>query len=151
MAATQNNTFEDEGLEVLPEEDRGSEYAWRNSADLPASFRYAAKGFLYTFKSQRNFRIHIFISTFALLIGLWIDLSLNQLAILVLTIAAVLILELLNTSIEAVVDLTVGRAFHPLARIAKDCAAASVLVASFSSLLIGGFIILPNLLQKLGL
>ena len=45
MAATQNNTFEEEGLEVLPEEPRGSEYAWRKSADLPASFRYAAKGF----------------------------------------------------------------------------------------------------------
>ena len=77
-------------------------------------------------------------------------LSFQELAILVLTVTAVLVLELLNTAIEAVVDLAIGRRFHPLARIAKDCSAAAVLVASISSLLIASLLLLPPLLMRLG-
>jgi hypothetical protein len=72
-----------------------------------------------------------------------------RLAVLVLTVAAVLVLELLNTAIEAVVDLAIGRQFHPLARIAKDCAAAAVLVASLSSLMIALLLLLPPLAARL--
>ena len=71
-------------------------------------------------------------------------------ALLVLTVAAVLVLELLNTATEAVVDLAIGRRFHPLARIAKDCAAAAVLVAAISSLVIAILLLLPPLLVRLG-
>ena len=102
---------------------RGS---WRIASDLPASFRYASQGLVYSFLSQRNFRIHVLIGAVVFGLGLWLQLSINHLAILVLTVAAVLVLELLNTSVEAVVDLAIGRRFHPLARIAKDCAAAGV-------------------------
>jgi diacylglycerol kinase (ATP) len=84
-------------------------------------------------------------------LGLWLRLSLDRLAVLVLTVAAVLVLELLNTATEAVVDLAIGRKFHPLARIAKDCAAAAVLVAALSSLLIALLLLVPPLLQRLGL
>jgi diacylglycerol kinase (ATP) len=82
-------------------------------------------------------------------LGLWLQLPTIQLAVLVLTVAAVLVLELLNTAIEAVVDLAIGRRFHPLARIAKDCAAAAVLVAAISSLLIALLLLLPPLLERL--
>ena len=68
-----------------------------------------------------------------------------------LTVAAVLVLELLNTAIESVVDLAIGRRFHPLAKVAKDCAAAAVLVASISSLVIALLLVLPPLLVRLGL
>jgi diacylglycerol kinase (ATP) len=70
--------------------------------------------------------------------------------VLVLTVAAVLVLELINTATEAVVDLAIGRRFHPLARIAKDCAAAAVLVAAISSLVIAILLLLPPLLVRLG-
>ena len=50
-----------------------------------------------------------------------------------------------------VVDLAIGRRYHPLARIAKDCAAAAVLTAAISSLLIALFLLLPPLLLRLGL
>ena len=63
----------------------------------------------------------------------------------------VLVLELLNTATEAVVDLAIGRQFHPLARIAKDCAAAAVLVAALSSMMIALLLLIPPLLQRLGL
>ena len=125
--------------------------AWRIAGDLPASFRYAAQGLSYGFLSQRNFRIHVFIGVFALGLGIWLELKLLHLAVLVLTVAAVLVLELINTSIEAVVDLSIGRRFHPLARIAKDCAAAAVLVASISSLLIALLLLLPPLLTRMEL
>ncbi len=125
--------------------------AWRIASDLPASFRYAAQGLTYGFFSQRNFRIHVFIGLVAFGLGVWLQLQLIHLAVLVLTVAAVLVLELLNTAIEAVVDLAIGRRFHPLARIAKDCAAAAVLVASISSLVIAFFLLLPPLLIRLGL
>ena len=108
--------------------------AWTVAGDLPSSFRYAAQGLIYGFRSQRNFRIHVVTGA----------------AVLVLTVAAVLVLELLNTATEAVVDLAIGRRFHPLARIAKDCAAAAVLVAAISSLVIAVLLLLPALLARLG-
>ena len=120
--------------------------AWRRSNNLPTSFRYAAQGIAYGFISQRNFRIHFFIGALVFAVGIFLKLSFNQLAVLVLTVTAVLVLELLNTAIESVVDLAIGSRFHPLARIAKDCSAAAVLVASISSLLIAILLILPPLL-----
>ena len=124
--------------------------AWAVAGDLPSSFRYAAQGLIYGFKSQRNFRIHVVTGGVAFGLGLWLQLPLAQLAVLVLTVAAVLVLELLNTATEAVVDLAIGRRFHPLARIAKDCAAAAVLVAALSSLVIAALLLLPALLVRLG-
>jgi diacylglycerol kinase (ATP) len=124
--------------------------AWEVAGDLPSSFRYAAQGLIYGFRSQRNFRIHVVTGAVVFALGLWLQLPLGQLAVLVLTVAAVLVLELLNTATEAVVDLAIGRRFHPLARIAKDCAAAAVLVAALSSLLIAALLLLPPLLARLG-
>jgi diacylglycerol kinase (ATP) len=124
--------------------------AWKVAGDLPASFRYAAQGLAYGFASQRNFRIHVFTGALVFGLGLWLQLSPDRLAVLVLTVAAVLVLELLNTATEAVVDLAIGRQFHPLARIAKDCAAAAVLVAALSSMLIALLLLVPPLLERLG-
>ena len=127
---------------------RGS---WRIAGDLPSSFRYAAQGLGYAFLTQRNFRIHVVTGLVVFGLAAWLQLDLIRLAVLVLTVAAVLVLELLNTAMEAVVDLAIGRRYHPLARIAKDCAAAAVLTAAISSLLIAVFLLLPPLLLRLGL
>jgi diacylglycerol kinase (ATP) len=124
--------------------------AWRVAGDLPLSFRYAAQGLVYGLTSQRNFRIHAITGGCVFALGVWLRLSTEQLALLVLTVAAVLVLELINTAIESVVDLAIGRRFHPLARIAKDCAAAAVLVAAAASLLIAALLLLPPLLLRLG-
>ena len=125
--------------------------AWTVAGDLPASFRYAAQGLAYGFRSQRNFRIHVVTGSLVFALGLWLGLPTAQLAVLVLTVAAVLVLELINTATEAVVDLAIGRQFHPLARIAKDCAAAAVLVAAMASLLVAVLLLAPPLLARLGL
>ena len=81
---------------------RGS---WRIAGDLPASFRYAAQGLGYAFLTQRNFRIHVVTGLVVFGLATWLQLDLIRLAVLVLTVAAVLVLELLNTAVEAVVDL----------------------------------------------
>ena len=68
-------------------------------------------------------------------------------AIITLTCATVMVLELLNTAIEAVVDLTVKQTYHELAKIAKDCAAGAVLLSAIAALLVAVLILLPPLLK----
>ena len=63
-----------------------------------------------------------------------------------LTIALVMGMELLNTALESVVDLTVKNSYHELAKIAKDCAAGAVLVSAIASVLVAGSLLLPPLL-----
>ena len=123
--------------------------AYKVARDLPASFRYAVQGLVYAFTSQRNFRLQLVMGGLALILGLWLHLHLLELGVLVLTVAAVLVLELLNTATEAAVDLAIGRQFHPLARVAKDCAAAAVLVAAMASILIALLLLSPPLWERI--
>ena len=125
--------------------------SWKTAKDLPTSFLYAAKGLRYAFSTQRNFRVHVGFALAAFILGLFLGLNKSDLAIMALTATSVLIVELVNTSIESVVDLAIGQKFHPLAQIAKDCSAGAVLVASISSLLIAALLLLPSLLKTLGI
>ncbi len=119
--------------------------AWQVAPTLWSSFRYAGMGLSYAFMTQRNFRIHTILGMSALILGVLLRLATIELAVIGLTCGAVLAMELLNTAIEAVVDLTVKQTYHELAKIAKDCAAAAVLVSAIAALLVGGFLILPKL------
>ena len=125
--------------------------SWKIAKDLPTSFLYAAKGIGYAFLTQRNFRIHVGFALVAFVLGLFLGLNKSDLAIMALTATSVLIVELLNTAIESVVDLAIGKRFHPLAQIAKDCSAGAVLVASISSLLIAVLLLFPPFLKTLGI
>ena len=125
--------------------------SWKIAKDLPTSFLYAAKGIGYAFSTQRNFRIHVGFALGAFVLGVLLGLNKSDLAIMSLTATIVLIVELLNTAIESVVDLAIGKRFHPLAQIAKDCSAGAVLVDSISSVLIALLLLLPPLLTKLGI
>lgn len=120
--------------------------SWAVATNLLVSFKYAWNGVTYAFKTQRNFRIHTAIGILAVSLGFALNLSFVEIAIIGLTISAVMALELLNTAIESVVDLTVGKSYHELARTAKDCAAGAVLVSSLAALLVAGVLILPALL-----
>lgn len=114
---------------------------------LRASFGYAWEGIRYAWRSQRNFRLEVYIGSVAFVAALWLKINLVS---LLLVIALVLSLELLNTALETVVDL-VSPNFHPLAKAAKDIAAASVLIVSGISVLIGLILFLPALVSKLGM
>jgi diacylglycerol kinase (ATP) len=120
--------------------------SFKIATNLLLSFQYAGQGVSYAFRTQRNFRIHLIIGAIALSLSLYFKLSAVACSIISLTIALVLVLELLNTALEAVVDLMVGREFHQLAKIAKDCAAGAVLIAAITAMLIAGVLLLPHIL-----
>ncbi len=119
--------------------------SWQVAPSLLVSFKYAWAGVSYAFQTQRNFRVHVFVGTFAIALGLFLQLSAVEMAIVGLTIGAVLAMELLNTALESVVDLTVKQSYHELAKIAKDCAAAAVLVSSLAAVCVAGSLLLPKL------
>ena len=119
--------------------------AWHIAPNLFSSFKYAWAGVCYAFMTQRNFRIHTAMTAIALSIGLVLHINTLGMAIVALTCALVMVLELLNTALESVVDLTVGQSYHELAKIAKDCAAGAVMISALAALLVAGFIIAPPL------
>lgn len=125
------------------------EYAWQVASNLLISFRYAWAGLSYAFQTQRNFRIHSILTFVVIGLGLFLQLPAVEMAILGLTIGAVLATELLNTALESVVDLTVKQTYHELAKIAKDCAAGAVLVSALTAIFSGGILLLPPLFERL--
>lgn len=98
------------------------------------SFNYAISGLVYSLKTQRNMKIHFIIASLVILTSLFMDFSKIELIILVFTICLVIITEMINTAIEAAIDLYT-KTYHPLARIAKNVAAGAVLIASLNSVL----------------
>lgn len=128
---------------------RSSRSSWKVATNLWVSFRYAWSGITYSFQTQRNFRIHVVVGLCTLGLCLWLGLSATTLAIVTLTIGGILALELLNTAVEAMVDLCVGQTYHDLAKIAKDCAAGAVLLAAIAAVGVACALILPALIDRL--
>jgi diacylglycerol kinase len=114
----------------------------------PKSFVYAWEGLSKALKDEPNLKIHFIFAVLAIVAGFILKLSNIEFAILTLTIAFVIILELINTMLEALVDL-VSPEIKPQAKIAKDVSAAAVLVAAFISLIIGYFLFFPKILNLL--
>lgn len=110
------------------------------------SFVFAWAGIAYAWRTQRNFRVEVMIGALAITLG--VLLGVNLASILVM-IALVLTLEMVNTALEALVDLS-SPTYHPLAKIAKDVAAGAVLMASCISVLVGFEVLLEPLLRFLG-
>lgn len=123
--------------------------AFQVAHTLGASFKYAAQGIYYALRTQRNFRIHTIASIVVISVGSFLRLSTIEIAVLALTCGAVMALELINTALEAVVDLTVKQTYHELAKIAKDCAAGAVFVAALTAILVGVCLLAPPLLEAI--
>lgn len=119
--------------------------SWKVATNLFISFKYAGQGIAYAFRTQRNFRIHTIIGAIALSLSLGLHLSRVETAVIGLTCGMVLALELVNTALESVVDLTVQQSYHELAKIAKDCAAAAVLVTALIAVLVAACLLIPPL------
>lgn len=112
------------------------------------SFGFAFEGIFHVIHTQRNMRIHLSLTAMALFLGFVFHISLEQWAILALTIMSVLVAEMFNTVVEAIVDL-VSPNYHPLAKIAKDVAAGAVLVNAMFSVIIGLLIFGPRVWEWL--
>ncbi len=112
------------------------------------SFGYALEGVAYILRTQRNARIEIAIAIAALALGAWLGISVVEWAVLVITIALVMALEWMNTSLELAVSLASPER-HPSAKAAKDVAAACVLLGAIASLVVALVIFLPRLVSRL--
>jgi len=97
------------------------------------SFNYAFEGIIHVLRTQRNMRIHFGAALVALIAALVTDVTKIELIALVLAVAFVLIAEMLNTAIEAAIDVATT-AFDPMAKLAKDIAAGAVLIATVNAL-----------------
>ncbi|MBN2286424.1 MAG: diacylglycerol kinase family protein [Tissierellales bacterium] len=113
-----------------------------------SSFKYAWNGIYYVFKTQRNFRIQLSVFLITLVVGYIFQIKSFEWLIVIFVSSLVLSLEIINTSIENLVDLMVDN-FHPYAEKAKDAAAGAVLLSSILAVIIGLIIFCPYLIAKL--
>ncbi len=109
------------------------------------SFVHAWEGLRYVWSTQPNFRVECAVAALALALSLWLGVGTATVLLLILMVLA---LELVNSAIEALVDLVTGE-LHPLAKTAKDAAAAAVLLASLIALIIGLWLFAPPLIAKI--
>lgn len=110
------------------------------------SFRNALIGIKTAYKSQRNLRVHIIISFFVIIFGVFLKVSMVEWLILLLTILVVLVTEIFNTALEFTVDLF-STEYSKQAKKAKDISAAGVLITAFFAIFIGIIIFLPKILS----
>jgi len=120
----------------------------RRHHSLLQSFQFAFAGLSFFFRTQRNARIHLVLGLIACALGIWLRISRLEWLMLMFAITGVMILEGVNTAIETVVDLACPE-IHPLAKQAKDLAAAMVLLASIAAMVVGLMILGPPLWEKL--
>lgn len=109
------------------------------------SFKHALDGVIYTFKTQPNFKVHLFFAILATLAGFYFRISRAEWSVIIFIIGLVLVAEMINTSIEAVVDLHTEQ-YHDLAKVAKDVSAGMVLITALMAVITGILIFLPYLL-----
>ena len=110
------------------------------------SFRYAFVGVSTVFKEERNMRFHVFSTIMVIIVSFLLSLSLQEWLWMLLVSFLVLVMEIWNTVIENTIDL-VTPDYHPLAKKAKDMAAAAVLFTSIFALVVGGLILLPKVIE----
>lgn len=117
-------------------------------APLFASFGFAFQGIWHLLRTQRNAQIHCLVGACAVALGAALRIERWEWLVLILTITLVLAAEGVNTAVEAAVDLTTT-ARHPLAKVAKDVAAGTVLLCAIGAVVVGCVVFLPHLLPLL--
>ena len=114
--------------------------------NLLKSFQFAINGIRSAWNRERNFRIHCWISLTVLILSVILQLNAVQWCMILFCIGSVFSMELINTSIESMVDL-VSPEHSELARIAKDSSAGAVLCVTIMSVIVGCIILVPLLIE----
>lgn len=107
---------------------------------LLQSFNYAFQGLVYAVRHQRNMGIHLAIGVVVLIVSIFLNLSRLELVAVFAAITFVLVMELVNSAVEAVVDIVTDQ-FDPRAKAAKDLAAGAVLVAAVNAVVVAYLIL----------
>jgi len=106
------------------------------SPSVLQSFNFAFEGIIHVLRTQRNMRIHFLIATAVLIAALIVGVSRLELVVLMMAISFVLIAEMINSALEAGIDVATT-SFDPLAKLAKDIAAGAVLIATINAVAVG--------------
>ncbi len=104
-------------------------------------FRVAIRGIVFTFQTQRHMRFHLYVVFVVILLGIFVNLPLREMLVLLFTISLVVVAEMFNSAIEAVVDL-VSPNYNPMAKFAKDIAAGAVLITTIIAIVVGALLVL---------
>lgn len=110
------------------------------------SFTYPVKGLFYAYRNEQNLAVDVGIALLVIIVGVFFNINKYEWAILILTIGLVVSCELINTAIEAVVDL-VTEEYHPLAKVAKDTSAAAVFIFAIIAVIVGMIIFVPKVIS----
>lgn len=117
---------------------------------LYKSFGYAFQGIFNTIRTERNIKIHCAAAILVTIFGIWLQISKTEWMICFILFGLILALELVNTAVEATVDLFTEER-KPLAKKAKDAAAGAVLIVAIFAAVMGILIFIPKLLDVAGL
>jgi diacylglycerol kinase (ATP) len=118
--------------------------AARRTPPVFQSFNYAFEGVIHALRTQRNMRIHFAVAAGVLALAFVYNVTRLELIALMIAIAFVLIAEMVNTAVEATIDLSTP-SFDPLAKVAKDMAAGAVLIASVNAIAVGYLVLADRL------
>lgn len=110
--------------------------AWKN----------AFSGIAHGFKTQRNLRVQLLAGIIVTILGIVLKISFAEWAILMLAVFLVLATEMMNTAVEAVVDL-VTEEYSPKAKIAKDVAAGAVVLTAINAVIVSYFLFAEKIIQ----
>lgn len=110
------------------------------------SFGYSIEGLKYAYKYEQSMTIHVMMVICVVLLGIFLKIAVFEWLVCFILMGLVMATELINTSIEAVVDLTCPK-IHPLAKIAKDTASAAVFVFSVVAAISGLIIFVPKIIN----
>ena len=113
---------------------------------LGNSFVYALQGIKSAYKSEQNLLIHTIVAILIIALGIILQLSLLEFAIIFVVIGLVMTAEMINTSIEYAIDMAMP-SIHPLAKIAKDVASGAVLFSAFIAIIVGSLIYIPKIIE----
>ncbi len=103
------------------------------------SFVYAARGISTAIRDQQNLKIHLLVGSAVVAAGFYFDITNTEWCVVLLTIALVIALEMINSSLENITDLA-SPDYHPLAGKAKDIAAGAVLFAAVIAVIVGALV-----------
>jgi diacylglycerol kinase (ATP) len=108
----------------------------RRAPTITDSFNFAFEGIIHVLRTQRNLRIHFAIAFVVLVLALVVNVTKLELIALLISVTFVLIAEMLNTALEAAIDIATT-SFDPMAKLAKDIAAGAVLIAAGNAVVVG--------------
>ena len=111
-----------------------------------ASIKYSFDGIFYAYRYEQSLWIHGIFSIIAISLGIIFQIKLSEWAIVFIALGVILGMELINTAIEAVVDL-VTLEIHPLAKIAKDCGSAASFIMALVAFVICLFVYGPYFMK----